>query len=307
MSDIIFIDICLATFRRQHLLAEALQSLARLETDGFNIRVVVIDNDRDATARATVETFRQSVLFEVIYDVEPNQGIPLARNRALSHVWGEYFAFFDDDETVPAGWLTTLLNTMRRYDADVVFGPVERLLPPNAPHWAQVQPSFGRVHRATGTRLEHGATNNVLVRRAALGQPPQLFDPVYGLSGCDDTDFFYRLHLAGRRLVWCDDAVVTEHVPESRVTLKWLRLRGFRGGQSFARVFVRRYPLRKKAVWFVTKVLQLLGAIVIAPFARIVSHPAYVRLSVRIMAALGQLSVVFSNYVYEEYHAKRYK
>jgi succinoglycan biosynthesis protein ExoM len=307
MSDVIFIDICLATFRRPHLLTEALQSLARMEVVGFRIRVIVVDNDREATARPTVETFRQSVLFEVIYDVEPIQSIPLARNRALSHVRGAYFAFLDDDEIAPADWLTTLLATMRRYEADVVFGPVEGLLPTDAPHWAQVQPSFIRAHRATGTRLEHGATNNVLVSWAALGQPPQIFDPAYGLSGCDDTDFFYRLHLAGRRLVWCDEAVVTEHVPESRVTLKWVRRRGFRSGQSFARVFVRRYPLRKKVVWFAMKVLQLLGGIFIAPFSRIVSYPAYVRLTVRIMAALGQLSIVFSNYVYEEYHADRYK
>ena len=55
------------------------------------------------------------------------------------------------------------------------------------------------------------------------------------------------------------------------------------------------------------KVLQLLGGGVIAPFVLIVSYSAYVRLTVRIMAALGQLSVVFSNYVYEEYHADRYK
>jgi succinoglycan biosynthesis protein ExoM len=307
MSDIIFIDVCLATFRRPHLLAEALQSLTRLEIDGLKIRVIVIDNDRDATARDIVEAFRQSVNFEVIYDVEPVQSIPLARNLALSHVLGEYFAFFDDDETVPANWLMTLLTTMQRYEADVVFGPVERHLPPNAPHWAKVQPSFNRSHLATGSQLEHGATNNVLVRFAALGDPLQLFDPVYGLSGCDDTDFFYRLYLAGCRLVWCDDAVVTEHVPVSRVTLKWVRLRGFRGGQSFARVFVGRYPLRKKAVWFVTKILQLLGAIAMIPFARIVSHPAYVHLTVRIMASLGQLSILFSNYVYEEYHADRYK
>lgn len=134
MSDITFIDICLATFKRPNLLAEALQSLARLKVDGFRIRVIVVDNDRYATAHATVEEFRQSVSFEVIYDVEPIQSIPLARNRALSHVRGDYFAFFDDDETVPANWLTTLLATMRRYDADVVFGPVEGLLPSDAPH-----------------------------------------------------------------------------------------------------------------------------------------------------------------------------
>lgn len=307
MNEVISIDICLATFRRPHLLAEALQSLGRLEIAGFRIRVIVVDNDQQASGRDTVEAFRQSVPFEVVYDVEPIQSIPLARNRALSHVQSDYFAFFDDDEIVPPNWLAKMFATMQKYNADVVFGPVESLLPTDAPDWARVQPSFRRAHHTTGTPLEHGATNNVLIRRVALGQPPQLFDPTYALSGCEDTDFFYRLHLAGARLVWCDEAVVTEHVPESRVTLRWLRRRGFRSGQSFVRVFVRRYPFRRRAIWFVTKLLQLASGITVLPFARIVSYPTYVRLNVRIMAALGQLSVVFSNYIYEEYHAHRYR
>ena len=307
MSEKILIDVCLATFRRPELLSHTLRSLAQLNLEELQIRVVVIDNDRNETARATVEAFRQSVPFEVVFDVEPVQNIALARNRALSLVQSDYFAFVDDDETVSTNWLASLLGTMLKYDADVVFGPVEGLLPADAPDWASVQPSFCRSQRATGSLLEHGATNNVLVRRSALGQPPQSFDPAYGLSGGEDADFFYRMHHAGRRLVWCDEAVVTEHVPPSRLTLKWLRQRGFRSGQSFVRVFVRRYHFGKKVFWFGKKVLHLVGGIIAVPFVRLISYPAYVRVTVRIMATLGQLSVVFSKKVYEEYRADRYK
>ena len=127
------------------------------------------------------------------------------------------------------------------------------------------------------------------------------------MSGGEDADFFFRLHLAGRRLVWCDEAVVTEQVPSSRLTLKWLRQRGFRSGQSFVRVFVRRYHFGKKVVWFGEKVFHLLGGIIAVPFLRLISYQAYVRVTVRIMASLGQLSVVFNNPIYEEYRADRYK
>lgn len=307
MNSEISIDVCLATYRRPALLAETLQSLAQLNLAGLMLRVVIVDNDLNETGRTTVETFRKSVSFAVIYDVEPDQNIALARNRALSHTQADYFAFVDDDEAVPPDWLSTLLSTIQRYNADVVFGPVQSILPSDAPKWARVQPSFLRTQRATGTQLEHGGSGNVLIRRVALGQPPQLFDPSYGLSGGEDADFFYRLHLAGRRLIWCDEAIVTEHVPASRLTLKWLRQRGFRSGQSFVRVFVKRYPLEKKALWFVMKVLQLIGGIIAAPFMLLVSYPTHVRLTVRIMAALGQLSVVFSNSIYEEYRADRYR
>ncbi len=307
MNEKTLIDVCLATYKRPELLADTLHSLTQLDSEGLQIRVVVIDNDRKETARATVVTFQQSAPFEVVYDVEPVQNIALARNRALSHVQSAFFAFVDDDETVPPNWLTTLIAAMLKYDADAVFGPVEGLLPADAPDWARVQPSFCRLQRATGSLLEHGATNNVLVRRSALGQPPLSFDPAYGLSGGEDADFFYRMHHTDRRLIWCDEAVVTEHVPTSRLTLKWLRRRGFRSGQSFVRVFVSRYHYRKKVVWFAKKFLHLVGGIIAVPFVRLISYPSYVRVTVRIMATVGQLSGLFSRKVYEEYRADRYK
>lgn len=307
MNELHSIDVCLATFKRPHLLPEALRSLAGLNLDGIRMRLIVVDNDHAETAQATVDAYRKAVPFEVLYDVEPIQNIALARNRALAHIQADYFAFFDDDETVPSDWLTTLLATLKQYDADVVFGPALGILPPDAPLWAKDQPTFRRTRRDTGTAMVLGATGNVLVRRAALGQPPQRFDPAYGLSGGEDADFFYRLHCAGKRMVWCDEAVVTEHVPTNRLTPTWVRQRGFRSGQSYARIVVSREPLQKKVVWFAMKVTQLFGAILSTPIARVVSYPLYVRLTVRIMATLGQLSVVFSGFVYEEYHANRHK
>jgi succinoglycan biosynthesis protein ExoM len=301
------IDVLLATFRRQDLLAEALQSLARLELEGLVIRVVVVDNDQDQTARATVEAFRDSVSFEVVYDVEPEQGVAKARNRALSQVRADYFAFFDDDETVPADWLTTLFGTMQRYGADAVQGPLLGLLPPGAPAWAKDQPSFRGERMATGARLEFCATNNILVRTSALGDPAQRFDLKYNLSGGEDADFFYRLRRAGKLLVWCDEAVVTEHVPENRVNLPWLRRRGFRSGQSFMRIVMQRDPLRKRLAWSLKKAVQLVAGLLAAPFCRLVCYSSYVGLTVKIMTAIGCLSIVFSSAIYEEYHADRYQ
>lgn len=301
------VDVCVATFKRPKLLRKLLESLFRQSLDDIRMRVIVVDNDHDSTAQNIVEAFKKTLPFEVIYDVEPVQSIPLARNRALSYVRSDYIAIVDDDETVPENWLTTMLATMEQYKADVVCGPVVSLLPAAAPEWAKSQKSFQRVQRPTGTRLECCATNNVIIRRSSLGVPSIGFNPVYGLSGCDDTDFFYRLHLAGKRLIWCDDAEVTEHVPESRVTLKWLRRRGFRSGQSFVRVFVARYSTEKKVIWFIQKIMYLVGGIIGAPFALLLSYSLFVRLTVKIMAMLGQLSIVFGNTVYEEYRTDRYK
>lgn len=301
------IDICIATYKRPALLGPLLHSLAlqRLES-GITARIIVVDNDREGSARHVVEQFSKSAPFEVFYDVEPEQGISFARNRTLRHVRADYFAFIDDDETVPADWLQIMFKALLRYDADVVFGPVVRILPPDAPKWAKNHPCFLRTNRATGSVMKHGATGNVLVRTKALGTPRQEFDVAYALTGGEDTEYFYRLYLAGKKLVWCDEAAVKEHVPANRVTMRWVCRRAFRGGQCFYRTFVRRYSAGRKCIWLITKPLQLVGGVLALPLVRVFSLEMYARLALRVCSALGQLIGVLGESVYfKEYSPTR--
>ena len=298
------VDVCIATYKRPDFLRDALQSIANQQLDSVRMRIIVVDNDRDESARMTVESFRNQVMFEVIYDVEPIQNISMARNRALSHVRADYLAFLDDDEIAPVDWLATLLASLERYDADVVFAPVWGVLPPGAPKWAKVIPVFQRPHRTTGSTVKFGGAGNVLVKKDALCLPVQQFDLTYGLSGGEDTDYFYRLYSMGRRMVWCDEALVSEQVPANRLTLKWVRHRAYTSGQTYFRIFIRQYTLLRKTAWFVYKILQLFAALLLMPFVSLVSYPYYVRLLIRVMGALGQMSAVFCEPAYEAYHAK---
>ena len=166
-----FVDVCVATYRRPELLVAALQSLRYQDLDGVCLSVVIIDNDFKETARATVDRFREVAPFGVTYDVEPVQNISMARNRGLSHVSSDYVVFMDDDESATPTWLANLLSTMTEFDADVVFGPVQKELPLDAPDWANVHQCFQRRHFVTGAKVMYGATNNVLIRTAALGSP----------------------------------------------------------------------------------------------------------------------------------------
>lgn len=299
------IDVCIATFKRPLLLATLLASLRRQDLRGIGLRIVVVDNDREQSARAAVDAFRDGSPLEVVYDVEPRQNIALARNRAMSHVQADYFAFIDDDESASPRWLRCLLDSLIKYDADIVFGPVQSTLPAHAPNWASA--CFRRQQRRTGELLEFGGTNNVLLARRVIDESDERFNPAFGLTGGEDTDFFYRQFLDGRRLIWCDEALVVEPVPDARLTLQWIRRRGFRDGQTYHRIFVSRYSPLDKALWFVSKTAQLTGGLLAAPFARVVSYRSYVALTVRIAAATGQLSCWISGENFEEYNIRRYQ
>jgi len=309
MAELTKIDVCIATFKRPSMLSALLASLIQQKIDGISMRIVVIDNDRDRSAYPAVQRFcdadSRGLVDEVVYDVEPQQNIAIARNRALSHVKAEYFAFIDDDETVSTTWLRSLLNTLILHRADLAFGPVHSALPPDAPEWAMT--CFHKKQRQTGTVLQSGGAGNVLIKRCVIEHPSVRFNPAFGLTGGEDTEFFYRLFLSGRRLVWCEEAWASEPVSDTRLTLQWIRRRGFRSGQTYSRIFVTRYSGYRKILWFGTKILQLAGGVVMAPIIRCLSYPSYVALTVRIAAASGQLSCCFSGENFEEYSARHYQ
>jgi succinoglycan biosynthesis protein ExoM len=302
-NNTLAIDVCVATFRRPEMLAQLLAALRRQRRLGMALRIVVIDNDAAGSARRAVDTFRASSGMDVVYDIEPQQNIALARNRALGHCRGAYVAFIDDDEVPVQAWLVSLLECLRRCRADIVFGPVHARLPPGAPLWAT--DCFRKPDRRSGDVLQCGGAGNVLMRAGVL-QNNARFDPAYGLTGGEDTDFFYRQHLAGRRLVWCAEALASEHVPDVRLQLDWQRQRAFRGGQTYFRVFVRRYTMPRTALWFALKSGQLAAGLLAAPLLRLFNYRAYVAFSLRLAGAAGQLSRCFSAANFEEYHARRY-
>jgi succinoglycan biosynthesis protein ExoM len=293
------IDVCIATFQRPILLFNLLNSIMRQDFRGIEIRIIVVDNDLNETARPVITAFREKYPTDIIYDVEPIKNIAHARNRAIEHVTSDYFVFVDDDEIVSERWLFFLLNAIKNLNADIVFGPVISILPADAPTWAKSL--FERKKMRTGESLRFGGAGNVMLKRSVLDDIRTKFNPDFGLTGGEDTDFFYRLHLLNKNLIWCEEARVDEHVPSNRVSLKWLRQRGFRSGQTYNRIVIARYSFAKKSMWFLTKITQLFVAALVVPFIRVFSYQRYVNLTVRMAATAGQLSRCFSERNFEEY------
>ncbi len=306
VSKKISIDVCVATYRRPGLLGELLKSLARQKLGGIRARVIVVDNDREGSARAVVQAFRREAPFPVVYAREETQGISYARNRALDLVRSPAFAFLDDDETAHPDWLRLLWESLESHGADAVFGRVRRLVPAGAPAWAVNHYLIHPPQFTTGQPVIVGPTNNVLVRAASLGEPPLRFDPAFALTGGSDSDFFYRLHLSGKKLIRCAEAVVDDHWLPERLSVNWICRRGWRAGQSYTRVFVSRKSPAGKAAWIVSCLVLMLGGTLALPFVWLVSRSASVSLLTRVCYYAGKLSALFGSGLYfQEYAAHR--
>lgn len=229
--------LCTITLHRPRGLRALLEGLARLEDPDppAEVRVVVVDNDPAGSARPIVEAAAANLRWPVGYGVEPTRGIPFARNRAVALAEGaDFVAFIDDDEVPEPRWLAELLRVQRCTGADVVTGPVIPSFAEPPPAWALRGRFFERPRFATGQEIHYAYTSNVLIAAPLVRAHPGPFDLRFALSGGEDTHFFLRARLEGARIVWADEAVVTETVPPSRVRAGWITARAFRRGSTLS-------------------------------------------------------------------------
>jgi len=197
--------------------------------------IVVVDNDPAGSARGFVETFAQASSVSVHYENETTPGISAARNRALATADDvDLLVFIDDDERPSDRWLAQLLQTWQEHRSAAVVGPVvsEYEVEPDA--WVQSGRFFDRRRLPTGTVLDVAATNNLLLDLHQVRAMDLTFDAAFGITGGGDTMFTRTLHRRGGVLIWCDEAVVIDVVPASRVTRDWVLQRAFRSGSSWS-------------------------------------------------------------------------
>ncbi len=246
-------DVCIITFRRPQGLYRLLGALQQQEfpCQAPELRVVVVDNDPEESARSVCVDARSWLTPPLIYRVEKRRGIPQARNTAIaaSLDHSDFLAFIDDDEVPDPGWLAELQRVQRSRDADAVAGPHLPRFCDSPPRWIAEGGFFESPRHTTGARIEYAFTHNVLVRTAALASMDALFDERMALTGGSDAEFFRRFARTGRRIVWADDALVFESVPPTRARLGWLLARAFRVGCSSAWIERRSAAPSASAVW----------------------------------------------------------
>lgn len=228
------ISVCICTFRRLPYLERLLEKLAVQRTyRRFTYSIVVVDNDAARSAESVVRKFAAQWEGQVEYHVEPEQNIALARNMAVSRAMGTHIAFIDDDEFPDFDWLSNLLETAIQYKADGVLGPVLPHFETTPPSWLVISKILERMSFPTGTILTNTnqtRTGNVLLKKECFQPGERNFNPAFGRTGGEDTDFFGRAMKRGLRFMWCQTAPVHETIPPERMKrsyhLKRALLRG---------------------------------------------------------------------------------
>ncbi len=206
--------------------------------------ILVCDNHPDRLAEPLIAALQPASPVPLRYLPAPARNIARARNVGVAAARGRYIAFVDDDEAPDAGWLASYYHCLERTGADAAFGPKYPVFESgNPPAWdptarhyttdfgVPADTQIGRVGRS-GRVL--GAGNSCMRVATCLGVPNP-FNEVIGAADGEDTELYFRLLKAGRRFVWCPEAVVHEVMSEQRATYEYMHARLKRGSRTSAR------------------------------------------------------------------------
>ncbi|RVB28804.1 glycosyltransferase family 2 protein, partial [Mesorhizobium sp. M7A.F.Ca.CA.001.16.1.1] len=199
---------------------------------GFDVRIVVADNDDTPSARDLVAALSRELTVPIHYQHAPARNISIARNACLDASTADFVAFIDDDETATTPWLAELVAMAQQSGAAAVLGPVRARYRPDAPDWMRRGDFHSTLPVWVRGEIQTGYTCNVLLRMGSDSLRGRRFSLARGQTGGEDTEFFDQMHKAGGRIAFSPEAWVEEVVPRSRAAFDWLGRRRFRVGQT---------------------------------------------------------------------------
>jgi glycosyltransferase involved in cell wall biosynthesis len=228
MSDTIWpaVSLCIPTFRRPDGLRTLLSHVAALTYSG-PLSVVVVDNDGEQRAGdSVVREMQPGFPFPLLGVVESRPGQTYAYNTgfaaAARRPATDYVAVLDDDEFPAPDWLSEMIKTAVRYEADITGGPVFPVFE-DPDHWLAKSGLYAPRRYATGpVDMIYGAGSMVIRRDVLERYLDEPFSHAFAFTGGSDLDFFFRCRRDGRSFAWADEAHVFETTPRSRTTTRWL-------------------------------------------------------------------------------------
>ncbi len=264
---------------------------------GFPLVLVVDNNSTPDPAIASIDGITSVH--------EPQAGVVKARNAALAFALEgkfEVLVFLDDDEE-PADeqWLSRLIEPLSSSGVWAAAGPVRPKFVEVFPSFVAAHPLFWRQEPTSGADLRQVGAGNLALLLAPITRMGLRFSPAFDQVGGEDTDFSRRLVAAGGRIRWVEDAVVYEHVPESRTTLGWVTRRSFRLGNNRVRRWRQGTPGDPPfALLFIGSIIELSAGSALAVLAWLPSRRIAMRALDRACRGAGFLFGLFG-VEYREY------
>lgn len=186
--------------------------------------VVVSDNGSTDGTQAIVEGYRDRLPNLVLIDSSERAGPGYARNAAIAAASGDKLLFCDADDVVGPGWLTAMATGLEQHDFVACRADFAKLNPPWLLAARNGTQEKGLQSYDYPPFLPHAAGGTIGLKRYWHERIGGIDETMLRLQ---DTDYCWRLQLAGAELHFVPDAVVYYRLrPDMKTTCRQARLWG---------------------------------------------------------------------------------
>jgi glycosyltransferase involved in cell wall biosynthesis len=236
MNNII---ICIPTYKRPEMLKKLIQSIANCNLNRTlikNINIIVVDNDVDKTAELVIKELSNifNHTFKIYYSSFSAKGISNVRNELIkkaSFFNPDFIVFIDDDEFVTSEWLNELVKTIISNNSDAARGPVIAMFEKSVTQ--SISCCFKRESYSNNISINSLTTGNLILKFKSLKEYDVWFDSRFNVIGSGDSYFGNQILKKGAKIVWAENAITYETIPEKRASLGWLIKRVYRHSSTY--------------------------------------------------------------------------
>jgi glycosyltransferase involved in cell wall biosynthesis len=240
------ISVVIGTLNRGAALGTSIDSLLAQDLPRVRFEVIVVDNGSTDGTEALVRS-RMTQAANLRYVREPKLGLSNARNKGIAEARYDLVAFFDDDATAQADWLSRLTSIFADDPAaGAAGGPIFVGWPTTRPRWMprSCEGYFGHCYYGEErTVLEYPKYpygSNMVIRKEhllAINGFSSKVGPTGGnMMSAGEQDLFSRLAALPVKVVYEPKAPVQHWVQPERVTRKWTLQRSHKHGLSNTRM-----------------------------------------------------------------------
>ena len=216
------ISVVVPTHNRKEILKRTILSLLQQSLNPHVYQIIVIDDgSTDGTEDTILRHFGRNLQDPILFLRQPNKGANAARNWGIEHANANIILVINDDAipgsnllelhlqkhlTYPRGNIAVLGNV--EWSPETPATPFLRWLTHGGPQFA-----FHQIRGQQEVSWRYFVTANVSLKKTFILENGP-FDEDF-LGAHEDTEFAWRAHKNGMRLIYCEDALTFHLHPQT--------------------------------------------------------------------------------------------
>jgi glucosyl-dolichyl phosphate glucuronosyltransferase len=241
------LSIIICTFNRLPLLRRMLDSITSQLPIPGPLEVIVVDNNSSDDTAGHVQRQREQFP-ELVYVLEPRQGLSWARNAGAAAATQEYLLYLDDDAYLPSHYLQTVMRMLDAEQPDIFGGPIFPDYADPKPRWFPESLELRKKANISGFYNDVTISGGNFGMRASIHAAISGFNPEFGMSGLRvgmleeriAVETYRRITPAEQqRLYYCVEAFIYHHTPARRMQLGFQLRRTYIGNYQLTHFFLK--------------------------------------------------------------------